>query len=101
MSRWLWPWSNCVKERVCRYLLHHYLGHFFQEHLSLDQLSLDLYKGSVALRDIHLETWVRSQALARPGAEGGSAATRAAEGSIRAERSGIRRERPGEPGPLQ
>lgn len=60
MSRWLWPWSNCVKERVCRYLLQHYLGHFFQEHLSLDQLSLDLYKGSVALRDIHLETWVRS-----------------------------------------
>lgn len=59
MSRWLWPWSNCVKERVCRYLLQHYLGHFFQEHLSLDQLSLDLYKGSVALRDIHLETWVR------------------------------------------
>lgn len=55
MSRWLWPWSNCVKERVCRYLLHHYLGHFFQEHLSLDQLSLDLYKGSVVLRDIHLE----------------------------------------------
>lgn len=61
MSRWLWPWSNCVKERVCRYLLQHYLGHFFQEHLSLDQLSLDLYKGSVALRDIHLETWVRRQ----------------------------------------
>lgn len=62
MSRWLWPWSKCVKERVCRYLLHHYLGHFFQENLSLDQLSLDLYKGSVALRDIHLEIWVRSQA---------------------------------------
>uniref|UniRef100_G1TFT6 Autophagy related 2A n=1 Tax=Oryctolagus cuniculus TaxID=9986 RepID=G1TFT6_RABIT len=74
MSRWLWPWSNCVKERVCRYLLHHYLGHFFQEHLSLDQLSLDLYKGSVALRDIHLEIWVRSQAGARAGAEGGRVA---------------------------
>lgn len=65
MSRWLWPWSNCVKERVCRYLLHHYLGHFFQEHLSLDQLSLDLYKGSVALRDIHLEIWVRNEARDR------------------------------------
>nr|XP_004656699.2 autophagy-related protein 2 homolog A isoform X2 [Jaculus jaculus] len=63
MSRWLWPWSNCVKERVCRYLLHHYLGHFFQEHLSLDQLSLDLYKGSVALRDIHLETWSVNEVL--------------------------------------
>lgn len=65
MSRWLWPWSKCVKERVCRYLLHHYLGHFFQEHLSLDQLSLDLYKGSVALRDIHLEIWVRNWARVR------------------------------------
>lgn len=64
MSRWLWPWSNCVKERVCRYLLQHYLGHFFQEHLSLEQLSLDLYKGSVALRDIHLETWVRRHSTA-------------------------------------
>lgn len=72
MSRWLWPWSNCVKERVCRYLLHHYLGHFFQEHLSLDQLSLDLYKGSVALRDIHLEIWVRSQARARGGGRWGA-----------------------------
>ncbi|XP_055987729.1 autophagy-related protein 2 homolog A [Sorex fumeus] len=63
MSRWLWPWSNCVKERVCRYLLHHYLGHFFQEHLSLEQLSLDLYKGSVALRDIHLENWSVNEVL--------------------------------------
>nr|XP_048313767.1 autophagy-related protein 2 homolog A isoform X2 [Myodes glareolus] len=63
MSRWLWPWSNCVKERVCRYLLQHYLGHFFQEHLSLEQLSLDLYKGSVALRDIHLETWSVNEVL--------------------------------------
>ncbi|XP_037373523.1 autophagy-related protein 2 homolog A isoform X1 [Talpa occidentalis] len=63
MSRWLWPWSNCVKERVCRYLLHHYLGHFFQEHLSLEQLSLDLYKGSVALRDIHLEIWSVNELL--------------------------------------
>lgn len=52
-----------MKERVCRYLLHHYLGHFFQEHLSLDQLSLDLYKGSVALRDIHLEIWSVNEVL--------------------------------------
>lgn len=86
MSRWLWPWSNCVKERVCRYLLHHYLGHFFQEHLSLDQLSLDLYKGSVALRDIHLEIWVRSQARAREGGGGHrAAATRGSRRRGRAE----------------
>lgn len=48
-------------------MLQHYLGHFFQEHLSLDQLSLDLYKGSVALRDIHLEIWVRNEARDREG----------------------------------
>ncbi|XP_010634330.1 autophagy-related protein 2 homolog A isoform X2 [Fukomys damarensis] len=63
MSRWR-PWSNCAKERVCRYLLHRYLGHFFQEHLSLDQLSLDLYKGCVTLRDIHLEIWSVNEMLA-------------------------------------
>ncbi|XP_012375149.2 autophagy-related protein 2 homolog A isoform X2 [Dasypus novemcinctus] len=63
MAPWRWPWSNYVKERVCRYLLHHYLGHFFQEHLSLDQLSLDLYKGRVALRDIHLEIWSVNEVL--------------------------------------
>ncbi|XP_045153111.1 autophagy-related protein 2 homolog A [Echinops telfairi] len=57
MSRWLTPWSNCVKERICRYLLQYYLGPYFQERLSLEQLSLDLYKGSLALRDIHLEPW--------------------------------------------
>jgi hypothetical protein len=99
MSRWLWPWSNCVKERVCRYLLHHYLGHFFQEHLSLDQLSLDLYKGSVALRDIHLENWVRSRARAREGAEGRSAATEAPGERIGLEGQAPGLERPGESGP--
>ncbi|XP_075401574.1 autophagy-related protein 2 homolog A isoform X2 [Tenrec ecaudatus] len=57
MSRWLTPWSNCVKERICRYLLQYYLGPYFQERLSVEQLSLDLYKGSLALRDIHLEPW--------------------------------------------
>lgn len=102
MSRWLWPWSNCVKERVCRYLLHHYLGHFFQEHLSLDQLSLDLYKGSVALRDIHLEIWVRNQAWDRGG--GGRVARRGlrtpAKGSGWGDQAeGV--ERPWESGPSQ
>ncbi|XP_005384601.1 PREDICTED: autophagy-related protein 2 homolog A isoform X3 [Chinchilla lanigera] len=63
MSAWLSSWSNSVKERVCRYLLQHYLGHFFQENLSVDQLSLDLYKGSVALRDIHLDIWAVNEVL--------------------------------------
>ncbi|KAM6161060.1 autophagy-related protein 2 homolog A isoform 2-T2 [Erethizon dorsatum] len=63
MSGWLSSWSNSVKERMCRYLLQHYLGHFFQENLSLDQLSLDLYKGSVALRDIHLEILAVNEVL--------------------------------------
>ncbi|XP_028916332.1 autophagy-related protein 2 homolog A isoform X3 [Ornithorhynchus anatinus] len=63
MSRWLWPWSSCMKKRACRYLLQHYLGHFLQERLSLDQLSLDLYQGSGALRDIHLEIWSVNELL--------------------------------------
>ncbi|XP_023559729.1 autophagy-related protein 2 homolog A isoform X3 [Octodon degus] len=63
MSRWLSSWSNSVKERVCRYLLQHYLGRFLQEDLSVDQLSLDLYKGNVALRDIHLEIWAVNEVL--------------------------------------
>ncbi|XP_006901527.1 PREDICTED: autophagy-related protein 2 homolog A [Elephantulus edwardii] len=63
MARWLWPWSKYIKERACRYLLQRYLGQFLQETLSLDQLSLDLYKGNVALRDIHLETWSVNEVL--------------------------------------
>ncbi|XP_027712054.1 autophagy-related protein 2 homolog A isoform X1 [Vombatus ursinus] len=63
MSRWLWPWSSCMKKRACRYLLQHYLGHFLQERLSLEQLSLDLYQGSGGLRDIHLDVWSVNELL--------------------------------------
>ncbi|CAG10607.1 unnamed protein product, partial [Tetraodon nigroviridis] len=37
-----WPFSESIKKRACRYLLHRYLGNFLEEKLSLDQLSLDL-----------------------------------------------------------
>ncbi|XP_074087234.1 autophagy-related protein 2 homolog A isoform X1 [Macrotis lagotis] len=63
MSRWLWPWSSCMKKRACRYLLQHYLGHFLQERLSLEQLSLDLYRGSGGLRDIQLDVWSVNELL--------------------------------------
>lgn len=105
MSRWLWPWSNCVKERVCRYLLQHYLGHFFQEHLSLDQLSLDLYKGSVVLRDIHLETWVRRHSRGGIVRREGARATKGSSRKIWAGGQTLCLERPvgprqSSPGPL-
>lgn len=62
MSRWFFPWSSSIKKRACRYLLQHYLGHYLEERLSLEQLSLDLYQGAGALRDIHLDVWVRPAA---------------------------------------
>ncbi|XP_006861146.1 PREDICTED: autophagy-related protein 2 homolog A [Chrysochloris asiatica] len=61
MSRW--EWTNNIKQRICRYLLHQYLGHYFQETLSLDQLSIDLVKGCVQLRNIHLDAWFVNKKL--------------------------------------
>lgn len=80
MSRWLWPWSSCMKKRACRYLLQHYLGHFLQERLSLEQLSLDLYQGSGGLRDIHLDVWVSCRDRGRRG-RGGRREARGVPGS--------------------
>jgi autophagy-related protein 2 len=48
------PWSNSLKTRACRQLIHHYLGVFFQEKLSLDQLSVDLFSGSGQVKDVIL-----------------------------------------------
>lgn len=53
-----WPFSESIKKRACRYLLHRYLGNFLQEKLSLDQLSLDLYQGTGSLAQVPLDTWV-------------------------------------------
>lgn len=54
-----WPFSESIKKRACRYLLHRYLGNFLQEKLSLDQLSLDLYQGTGSLAQVPLDKWVR------------------------------------------
>lgn len=55
-----WPFSESIKKRACRYLLHRYLGNFLQEKLSLDQLSLDLYQGTGSLAQVPLDKWVSS-----------------------------------------
>lgn len=55
-----WPFSESIKKRACRYLLHRYLGNFLQEKLSLDQLSLDLYQGTGSLAQVPLDKWVRA-----------------------------------------
>jgi hypothetical protein len=54
------PWSNSLKTRACRQLIHHYLGVFFQEKLSLDQLSIDLFSGRGQVKDIALNLNVTS-----------------------------------------
>lgn len=53
-----WPFSESIKKRACRYLLHRYLGNFLEEKLSLDQLSLDLYQGTGSLSQVPLDKWV-------------------------------------------
>ena len=47
-------WSNSLKTRACRQLIHHYLGIFFQEKLSLDQLSIDISSGVGQVKDVIL-----------------------------------------------
>uniref|UniRef100_A0A8C9TCK3 Autophagy related 2B n=1 Tax=Scleropages formosus TaxID=113540 RepID=A0A8C9TCK3_SCLFO len=58
-----WPFSESIKKRACRYLLHRYLGHFLQEKLSLDQLSLDLYQGTGSLAQVPLDKWSLNEIL--------------------------------------
>lgn len=53
------PWSNSLKTRACRQLIHHYLGVFFQEKLSLDQLSVDLFSGRSQVKDVILNLNVK------------------------------------------
>lgn len=60
-----WPFSESIKKRACRYLLHRYLGNFLQEKLSLDQLSLDLYQGTGSLAQVPLDKWVCGCPLVR------------------------------------
>ncbi|XP_059908269.1 autophagy-related protein 2 homolog B [Gadus macrocephalus] len=58
-----WPFSESIKKRACRYLLHRYLGNFLQEKLSLDQLSLDLYLGTGTLAQVPLDKWSLNELL--------------------------------------
>ncbi|XP_051502720.1 autophagy-related protein 2 homolog B-like isoform X2 [Myxocyprinus asiaticus] len=58
-----WPFSESIKKRACRYLLHRYLGNFLQEKLSLDQLSLDLYQGTGLLAQVPLDKWSLNEIL--------------------------------------
>uniref|UniRef100_A0A8C1FWM1 Autophagy related 2B n=1 Tax=Cyprinus carpio TaxID=7962 RepID=A0A8C1FWM1_CYPCA len=58
-----WPFSESIKKRACRYLLHRYLGNFLQEKLSLDQLSLDLYQGTGSLAHVPLDKWSLNEIL--------------------------------------
>ncbi|XP_051942954.1 autophagy-related protein 2 homolog B-like isoform X1 [Hippocampus zosterae] len=58
-----WPFSESIKKRACRYLLHRYLGKFLQEKLSLDQLSLDLYQGTGSLAQVPLDKWSLNELL--------------------------------------
>ncbi|KAK7903896.1 hypothetical protein WMY93_016503 [Mugilogobius chulae] len=58
-----WPFSESIKKRACRYLLHRYLGNFLEEKLSLDQLSLDLYQGTGTLAQVPLDKWSLNELL--------------------------------------
>ncbi|XP_047677677.1 autophagy-related protein 2 homolog B isoform X1 [Tachysurus fulvidraco] len=58
-----WPFSESIKKRACRYLLHRYLGNFLQEKLSLDQLSVDLYQGKGSLAQVPLDKWSLNEIL--------------------------------------
>ncbi|CAF3761845.1 unnamed protein product [Rotaria sordida] len=57
------PWSNSLKTRACRQLIHHYLGVFFQEKLSLDQLSIDLFSGRSQVKDVILNLNALNESL--------------------------------------
>uniref|UniRef100_A0AAR2KEJ5 Autophagy related 2B n=1 Tax=Pygocentrus nattereri TaxID=42514 RepID=A0AAR2KEJ5_PYGNA len=63
VDRMPWPFSESIKKRACRYLLHRYLGNFLQEKLSLDQLSLDLYQGTGSLAQVPLDRWSLNEIL--------------------------------------
>lgn len=50
----IFPWPESIKQRLCRYLLEHYLGQYFEQKIVLQQLNIDLYNGIVTLNDINL-----------------------------------------------
>lgn len=64
---WYFPWSESIKKRACRYLLHHYLGDFLKEKLDLDQLSVDLYNGKGTIKEVPLDVWALNEMLSNSG----------------------------------
>lgn len=60
MTFWFAPFSDLIKKKVCRYLLHRYLGSFIDEKISLDQLNVDFYNGKGTISDITLSSQVGS-----------------------------------------
>lgn len=58
MTFWFAPFSDLIKKKVCRYLLHRYLGSYIDEKISLDQLNVDFYNGTGTISDIVLSPQV-------------------------------------------
>lgn len=63
MTFWFAPFSDLIKKKVCRYLLHRYLGSYIDEKISLDQLNVDFYNGTGTISDIVLSPQVCVQIL--------------------------------------
>lgn len=57
---WYLPGSEYFKNRVCRYLLQHYLGNFLKEKITVEQLSVDLYNGKGKIHNVLLDVEVSS-----------------------------------------
>uniref|UniRef100_A0A914WI11 Autophagy-related protein 2 n=1 Tax=Plectus sambesii TaxID=2011161 RepID=A0A914WI11_9BILA len=56
MSLWgLSKWSDSVNKRMCRFLIHRYLGHLLKEKLSLEQLSVDVFNGTGTIQEVNVD----------------------------------------------
>lgn len=51
-------WSQSLNKRVCRFIIHRYLGHLLKEKLDLKQLTVDLYDGVGTIKDLNVDTEV-------------------------------------------
>lgn len=60
---WFPSITDIVKKKVCRYLLHRYLGSYIHEKISLDQLNVDFYNGKGTISDIVLSPEVCKYSL--------------------------------------
>jgi autophagy-related protein 2 len=60
---WLTGWSESFNKRLCRFLIHRYLGHVLKERLSLEQLTVDLFDGTGRITDVNIDAQVRRVAV--------------------------------------